>query len=190
MDKKFDPENFDKLKNPERLKWENPDVIWEKMELKKPEVFVDVGCGIGFSAIPFAKKMPVGIVFACDVNEVMLDMLKNELERTTVKNIKPVLMEEVKIPLAGGTADAALMQNLYHEFNHAADNLDECKRILKSGGTIAVIDWKPVETPFGPPLEIRIEAEKIQGDMEKAGFEVLRNLDIFPYHTFVLARKP
>ncbi|MEE8483570.1 MAG: SAM-dependent methyltransferase, partial [Nitrospinota bacterium] len=55
---KFDPKEKDKLKNPERLQRENPDLIWKTLALENPKNFIDIGCGVGFSAIPFSKKMP------------------------------------------------------------------------------------------------------------------------------------
>lgn len=190
LDKKFNPKSVDKLKNPERLQWENPEVIWENLSVENPAVFIDVGCGIGFASIPFAGKMPDGTIYASDSSSEMLDMLKVELEKAGAKNVKPLLMEEVKIPLPDGIADVVFQQNLYHELEQPTDNLNEYRRLLKSGGVMTVIDWKPTNTPFGPPLHIRVSATKIETDLVKSGFDFVKKLDVFPYHSFVVAVKP
>ncbi len=190
LDKKFNPESVDKLRNPERLERENPEVIWENLPAENLETLVDVGCGIGFTAIPFARKMRDGTVYACDANSEMLDMLKAELEKAGVKNVKPLLMEEVEIPLPDGMADVVFMQNLYHELDQPMDNLNECKRLLKSGGVMAVIDWKALEMPFGPPTDIRVESIKIETALIETGFNFVKNLDVFSCHSFVVAVKP
>ena len=187
IEKKFDPKKFEKLKKPERLDREDPEVIWEKMGLKSDTTFIDIGCGVGFAAIPFAKKMTEGVVYACDISEEMLAMLKNELIDAGVKNVKTVKMDEASVPLPDSIADGALMQNLHHELDNAVDNLKECRRLLKPGGIVAVIDWKPMETPGGPPPEIRVDAKKIEKDMVDAGFDSVKSLDVFPYHSFVVA---
>lgn len=187
IEKKFDPKKFAKLKKPERLDREDPEVIWENIGLKSDSTFIDIGCGIGFAAIPFARKMESGVVYACDLSADMLAMLDQELADAGVKNVKSVKMDEVNVPLPSGIADGALMQNLHHEFDNAVDNLKECARLLKPGGVMAVIDWKPMETPGGPPLEIRVDVKRIERDMVDAGFSAVKSLDVFPYHSFVIA---
>jgi ubiquinone/menaquinone biosynthesis C-methylase UbiE len=185
--KKFDPKSFEKLKKPERFQNENPDVIWENIRLKSDSIFIDIGCGVGFAAIPFARRMPDGTIYACDLEDEMLEMLKTELDSAGVKNVTPVKMEEVGVPLPDAIADSVLMQNLYHELDHGIDNLKECRRLMKKGGLMAVLDWKPMETPGGPPLEIRVEAKRIEEDLLEAGFNFVKSLELFPYHSFIVA---
>jgi hypothetical protein len=49
--------------------------------------------------------------------------------------------------------------------------LCEAHRILRDGGTAAVIHWRyDVETPAGPPLGIRPKPEQCAGSAEWAGF--------------------
>ena len=189
MDKKFNPKSFEKLKKPERKQNENPELIWENMGLKADSTFIDIGCGVGFAAMPFAKKMPEGLVYACDISSEMLENLKKEIIEAGVKNVAPVKMDEVRCPLPDAIADAVLMQNIHHELENAIDNLKECRRLMKPGGVMAVIDWKPMETPGGPPLEIRVEAGKIEKDFIAAGFNSVKSLDVFQYHNFVIAEK-
>lgn len=188
IEKKFNPKMFERLKNPERLDREDPEIIWENIGLEVDSTFIDIGCGVGFAAIPFAKKMPDGVVYACDISEEMLSMLKKELVDAGVKNVQTVKMDEVSVPLPDGVADGALMQNLHHELDSAIDSLKECGRLLKPGGVMAVMDWKPMETPGGPPLEIRVDSKKIENDLADAGFDSVTSLDVFPYHSFVTAK--
>ena len=188
IDKKFDPKSFKKLKKPERKQNENPELIWENMGLKADSTFIDIGCGVGFAAMPFAEKMPEGLVYACDISAEMLENLKKEIIEAGVKNVAPVKMDEVSVPLPDAVADAVLMQNIHHELESAIDNLKECRRLMKPGGVMAIMDWKPVETPGGPPLEIRVEAAKIEKDLSEAGFSSVKSLDVFPYHNFIVAK--
>lgn len=190
MEKKFDPKHAEKLKNPARLKHENPDFIWEKLGLDRPTCVVDAGCGLGFSAIPFAKKMPDGVVYACDISREMLDALSEEIKSMGINNVRPLLMEEVKIPLNDGCADALIMQNLHHELDAAVENLKECARVLRNGGRISIIDWKKKPSEFGPPLELRVSEKKIGSDLREAGFTQIVSLGGLPHHSFLTACKP
>jgi ubiquinone/menaquinone biosynthesis C-methylase UbiE len=190
MEKKFNPAEIDKLRDPRRLEVENPSVIWDHLGLTDPACVVDVGCGAGFCAIPFAGKTPAGKIYACDISQEMLDAMTKESQTAGVKNIFPVLVEEDKIPLDPGIADALLMQNIHHELHSAVDSLRECRRVLRDGGRIAVIDWKKEAMDFGPPLVIRVSSKKIGSDLREAGFVQIEAFETLPYHSFIIAKKP
>ncbi len=189
MDRKFNPREVDKLRRPERYERENPDTIWAQMALEEPDAFVDIGAGIGFAAVPFAKKMPGGKVYACDLVQEMLDILRAEAEQAGVKNIDLVKMEEVRIPLPDGIADGVLMQNLHHELLHPVESLRECRRIMKDNGRLAIIDWKKEPMEAGPPQDIRVTAETIERHMKEAGFVWVTHNDVLPFHYFIIGVK-
>jgi len=189
-EKKFDPKMFEKLKNPERLERENPEIIWGLLALESPDCIIDIGAGVGFTAIPFARKLKEGTVWACDISTEMLAELKKEIDsKEPDLRVKPLLSGEVDVPLPGLIADAVIMLNLHHEFDSAHKNMLEAKRLLKIGGKVAIIDWKKEETPAGPPLEIRVTAETIKKDLAEAGFIKIKEHTDLPYHTFIVGIK-
>ncbi len=187
--RKFDFRDVDKLRRPERLQRENPEVIWEQMALDDPSVFVDIGAGIGFAAVPFARKMPKGKIYACDLEQEMLNILRAEAESSGVGNIHLVKMEEVNIPLPDAIADGVLMQNLHHELHHPVASLAECRRIMKDGAKIAIIDWKKEPMEAGPPQELRLSASDIEAHLKEAGFAWVTHNEVLPLHHFIIAVK-
>jgi ubiquinone/menaquinone biosynthesis C-methylase UbiE len=189
-EKKFDPKMLDKLKNPERLERENPEIIWKLLALENPDCIIDIGAGVGFTAIPFAKKLESGTVWACDISEEMLAELHKEIGINGPDlKVKPLLTGEVDVPLPASIADAVIMLNLHHEFDSAHKNMLEAKRLLKTGGKVAIIDWKKEETPAGPPLDIRVTFEEINKDLTAAGFTAIEQHTALPFHTFVVGIK-
>ena len=40
--------------------------------------------------------------------------------------------------------------------------IKEVKRLLKSNGKLAIVEIKKEDTPFGPPLDMRISPEKLR----------------------------
>ncbi len=99
-------------------------------------------------------------------------------------------MDEVKVPLDSGISDCVYSQNIYHEFHQLEASLAEFMRLLKPGGKFVAIDWKPGDTPHGPPQEVRVPTQKIMGDLAKCGFVAVKSHDVLPYHSFVTALKP
>ncbi len=188
---KFDPKKIDRLKDPERLRYLNPDTIWEIIGQDSDNLnnLVDIGAGIGYFAVPFSRKIPDGRVYACDISEEMLGHLSEALKVEGADNVTPLKSDEVKVPLPDGAADLVLMANLHHELEHPEESLTECHRLLRAGGLLAVIDWKPEETPMGPPVPIRIPPDQVRRQMENAGFREIRSHPRLPYHYFITSRR-
>lgn len=191
---KFDIKKLDKLKDPLRLESMNPEKLWEVVgpqtgaEHKDVEDVVDIGAGIGFYALPFAKHIK-GTVYACDISEEMLSHLEVAVEEAKLNNVKAVHSEEVNVPLSDGIADLVLMANLHHELDFPENSLKECLRLLRPGGRLAIMDWKPIETEKGPPVHIRIPEPEVIKQLSDAGYEKIEEHDIFPFHYVITSLK-
>ena len=182
---KFDISRLERLRDPERLETMNPDKIWAVLaDGLIINTLVDIGVGIGFFAIPFARKIKRGKVYGCDLHPEMLKYLEAAMEKEGVDNIEPVRCGEVEVPLEDGIADVVIMVNLHHELDFRDRSLAECRRLLRSGGKVAVIDWKPIQTEHGPPMEIRIPPEQVLEELTAAGFQRTAEHDIMPNHYF------
>lgn len=180
---KFHPEHLERLRDPARLATQSPDALWRVLSdgLQVCTV-VDLGAGVGFFALPIAKHLPGGTVYACDVSPEMLMHLQEAIRQEGASNVKAVQTEEVHVPLADGIADVMLMVNLHHELDFRDQTLAECRRLLRPGGRLAVVDWKPTATEKGPPVEVRFDPAHVRGELEAAGFHDVRAHDIMPDH--------
>lgn len=58
----------------------------EKLNLKRTDIVLDIGCGTGRLTIPIAKR--VKTVYGIDVSKKMLKIVKTESEKEGLKNIK------------------------------------------------------------------------------------------------------
>ncbi|HMA67988.1 MAG TPA: class I SAM-dependent methyltransferase, partial [Desulfosalsimonadaceae bacterium] len=155
-DRKFNPRHIDILNDPQRKKTMKPDTLWELVNLDNPGVLVDVGAGTGFFACLFAEKMAGGTVYACDTSDELIAWMQENLSSACRERVIPVKSEEAAIPLADDLADLAYMINLHHELERPQELLVEVRRLVKPGGKVLIVDWKPEETPEGPPLSIRV----------------------------------
>ena len=156
------------------------------LNIKDPQVLVDIGAGTGFFASLFSKKMNQGKIYACDSAEVMVDWMKENLSDD---KIIPVKSNEASIPLPDGIADIVYMINVYHELEEPDKVIAESYRILKNGGKIAIIDWKSQETPEGPSASIRIPKDTVIRDINNVGFINVEDHEILEYHYFLVGNK-
>lgn len=185
---KFNPKKLKKLNNPDRYLDQPPELIWGKFDLKDPKILVDIGAGTGFFSIPFLQRMSQGKIFACDISDVMLQWMVENVCKTH-PNIIPKKMEESKVDLPDGEADLVFMFNLHHELKDPEALLGECHRLLKPKGRIAVIDWIKKEMNQGPPESIRCLPEEVAQQMKDTRFDEVEILTFMPKHFMVIATK-
>lgn len=153
---------------------------------------VDLGAGSGFYTIEAAKKVgPRGMIYAVDVQQELLNKLKNSASLVGLKNIEVVWGNIEKI---GGTklreaiADRVIISNTLFQISpNDRDNLAlETKRLLKSGGKLMIIDWM-AGSPLSPKTLVpRLLAE---GVFQKAGFVLEKSFDAGDHHYGIIFKK-
>ncbi len=180
MPHKFDAAKAHVLDRPERMQFLDPETIFDMIGLEKEMVFADLGCGTGFFSMPASSR--VKEVVALDVQEDMLEILRNKIKKEGIKNIRTILSEESSIPLPAGSVDVLFMANVFHELENKSSILREGKRVLAAGGKLVIIDWKKIEMDFGPPLEERLDEQEVISVCGKSGFEVLMKKEAGPYN--------
>ncbi len=190
MPHKFDPKNIEKLDNSERARWQGVEVFLEVVQPRMGMSYADIGCGSGYFTLPVAERIgPEGRIYAVDLLPEMLQELERRAQARGLKNIIAVRSSEREIPLPEACVDVAYSINLFHELEVPDAFLREIWRILKPGGSLFLVDWKPIETPMGPPLEVRVSLETLWEALHTAGFEHLREHGIYTYHYVVEGTK-
>lgn len=172
-EKKFNPDKLQKLNNPDRLIDLPPEFLFSKTGITRPQTILDIGAGTGFYSIQLVKYFKNCKVIACDIAQVMLDWI-NENVVNDFPDISTLLMSENQIPVEDNVADMTIMLNLHHELDDPEKMLTECKRILKPGGKILISDWKKEEMPMGPPLDIRCNPEDIAEQLRVCGYNNIK----------------
>ncbi len=78
MTHKFDARNAEILDSQDRMEFLNTDMILGKIGLDGEMVLGDLGCGTGYFPIPASLR--VKKVYALDVQQEMLDILKQDMQ--------------------------------------------------------------------------------------------------------------
>lgn len=188
MPRKFDPKNIERLDTPERAQWQSIEAFLKVLQPQAGMTYADIGCGPGYFTLPVAEHLdPTGKVYAIDLQPEMLRELERRAQARGLNNIITVRSREREIPLPAACVEIACLANTFHELEDPVAFLQEIRRILKPGGRLLVIDWKPLETPMGPPLSERVPLENIFQALQAAGFRRLREHAIYPYHHVIEA---
>ncbi len=191
MPHKFDPKNVERLDNPERARWQSVEKFLELLQPWAGMSYADIGCGVGYFTLPVAERIGShGRVYAVDIQAEMLEELARRAHARGLSNILTVRCTDREIPITSDSVDACCLANAFHELENPSVFLREIHRLLKPGGRFFVIDWKPIETPMGPPLSERVPLERLMENVRAAGFVRLREHEIYPYHYVLEARRP
>lgn len=187
IEKKFDSQKLQRLNNPQRLNEIPPDYIWGKLNTEKADVLVEIGAGTAFFSIAFLQQANASKIYACDISEVMIGWIKENIV-SKYPEIIPLQTEEVFIPLDDEIADIVFTINLHHELENPDKTINEAYRILRPGGKVFIVDWKK-GPPTGPPEEIRWMPEQVSDQLANAGFKNVDFYNELPMHFLVIGQK-
>lgn len=113
-----------------------------RLKLKGNETVVDVGSGSGFYSIALAEMLPGGRVFAIDLAPAMIAKLDRlAAGRRLGSRIESGVADGSAIPLADACADACISVAALHHMSDPRQCLREMCRILRQGGTLAILEW-------------------------------------------------
>lgn len=184
----MDPARIARLRDPERLKTLPPEAVWEALPpINAAGTIVDIGAGVGYLTLPFARRLPGCRVVACDILPGMLELLAAAAAQEGLANVETLAMEATRVPLSDGSADLVAMAQVHHELSDPPALLADCRRLLKPGGMLAIIDWKDEETGKGPTPGRRVPETVIREQMSGAGFGAIASHPLFQHHTFLTA---
>jgi ubiquinone/menaquinone biosynthesis C-methylase UbiE len=190
-DRRFPAAQAHRLEDPARLEWLPPGEVLALLNIAPGEIIADVGAGTGYFALPMAGRAGnKGRVIAVDAQSEMLEWIRNKMRSAGLENIQLVHAEAESTTLPGASCDLVFMANVWHEFPNRQAVLAEAARVLKPGGRLAILDWRPdVEREAGPPLEHRIAVENCVHEMEDAEFQPVAMGNVGEYSWLVIGTR-
>ena len=137
------------------------DKLFHELDLQKGISFLDVASGRGAYSLAVSDIIgPQGNVFSVDLWTEGIEMLKTAAQERGIENITAFVSDVGRrIPVEDQSIDVCLIATALHDF--VEDRIDrevltEIVRVVKPAGILAVMEFKKIDGPPGPPKHIRL----------------------------------
>jgi hypothetical protein len=119
----------------------------------------------------------------------MIEAIKRRVEKAALKHVVPILGTQSD-PRVHGPVDAVLIVDSFHEMRQPVVMLRKIAAAMKPNGRLGIVEFTKKGLGPGPPMEERVEPERVIRDAEAAGLRLLSTETIPPYqYMLVFARK-
>jgi predicted methyltransferase len=182
----FPPELLGQLEGPDRDAFQRPDQVMDALHIAEGSVVADLGAGGGWFTVRIARRVgPNGRVYAEDIQNEMVESIRRRVQREELRNVTTVLGTPVDPQIPEGALDAALIVDAYHEMEQPIALLKNVAKALKPGGVIGIVNFTKDGGGPGPPMEERVDPDKVIADARAAGL-VLRSHETFLRYQYLL----
>lgn len=178
------------LERPEREEEENTSILLKNMDIRPTDVIADIGAGSGYHVFKMAPRANQGTICAVDIQDEMLQALREKKEARNIDNIKIIKGSEKSVNLPENSVDKVLMVDVYHEFNYPKEMIASIKKALRPEGELFLIEYRGEDRTV-PIKELHkmTEAQAVK-EMKAAGLRLKENMDNLPWqHCMVFIKK-
>lgn len=185
----FPPEQLGMLEGPDRDAWQRPDQIMDALQIAEGSAVADLGAGGGWFTIRLASRVgPNGLVYAEDVQPQMIEAIKRRVKRAELTNVRTILGTPSD-PLLPAPVDAVLIVDAYHEMAQPVVMLRNVAAALKPNGRLGIVEFKKDGWGPGPPMDERVDPERVIRDADAAGLRLISTETFLPYQYMLVFGK-
>lgn len=186
----FAPLALGLLEAPDRDQWQRPDLIMDALNIADGSVAAEIGAAGGWFTVRLARRVgPNGLIYAEDIQPVMIDAIARRVLRENLRNVRTVLGGSKDPNLPPGL-DAVLIADAYHEMDDPVAVLANAGECLKPQGRLGVVEFDPGGGGPGPDADQRVRPEAVVAAAEKAGLVLVRREDVPPFQYLLVFGRP
>jgi ubiquinone/menaquinone biosynthesis C-methylase UbiE len=187
----FPPLDLGLLEGADRDQWQKPEEIMDALKIAEGSIVADLGAGGGWFTVQLARRVgQSGLVYAEDIQPLMIEAIKRRVQRENLTNVRTILGTPKDSQLPKGL-DAVLIVGAYHEMEDPVAVLRNAADSLKPQGRIGVVDFSAGAGGPGPEPDQRVDPETVVRGATAANLEVIARETIPPFmFMLVLGKAP
>ncbi len=177
-----------------REKEEKLSLLIKSLDLKPGMVIADIGAGSGVISVLMAEKvLPDGKVIAVDVQQEMLDRLRDNLKKLKITNVEPLKGTQKTTQLKPSSVDLAIMVDVYHELEQPYEMLLDISKSLKPGGRCVFVEYRKEDPEVPIKLVHKMSEEQVKKEAASVefGLKWSKTIGVLPWqHVIVFEKLP
>jgi ubiquinone/menaquinone biosynthesis C-methylase UbiE len=185
----MDATGADWLERNNRNDEENTSLAISKLPINSKSVIADIGAGSGYYTFRIAQKLTEGKVYAVEIQDEFINLLKKKKLQKEIKNVEVVKGTEQNPNLPANSIDLAIMIDVYHELAYPQEMLSALANALKPNGKVLLLEYR-AEDPTVAIKELhKMSVKQVNKEMEANGFKLFKREDFLPIQHFLLYEK-
>ena len=178
------------LDRDEREKEEQPTTMVAALNLHSGEMVADLGAGSGRISFMMAQRVaPGGKVFAIDIQDEMLQTIRQRAQSKKIMNVETIKSEERDPHLPANSVDMVLMVDVYHELAYPYETMLKVRDALKPRGQVVFVEYRK-EDPKVPIKEVhKMSVEQLEKEMRAVGLVRVQTIETLPIQHIVFFEK-
>ena len=130
---------------------------------------LEAGCGVGAQTVTLAKRSPDAFFTSVDIAPDSLEAAKAATKAACLTNVRFEQADVFDLPFASESFDHIFVCFLLEHLPSPVAALITLMRLLKTGGSVTVIEGDHGSTYFHPDSEAAHEAIKCQVELQRLG---------------------
>ena len=148
---------------------------------KSGSVVLEAGCGVGAQTKIIATKNPDSKFLSIDISEDSIEEAKQMAETLNINNVTFRQADLYNLPFENDTFESIIVCFVLEHLTNPKQALFELKRVLKTGGTIIVIEGDHGSTFFHPDSKSAMSAINCQVQLQsKSGGNSNIGRELYP----------
>ena len=142
---------------------------------------LEAGCGVGSQTVTLAKNSPGAFITSVDISKHSISEAKRKTEAAGVKNVRFQQGDIFSLPFENGSFDHIFVCFVLEHLLKPKEALSFLKDLLKTGGTITVIEGDHGSAFFYPESDQASRAIQCQVELQKrAGGNAMIGRQLYP----------
>ena len=173
------------FEDPDRHKWQRPEEVIKKMNIRLSDEIADIGAGTGYFTRRFAFAALAGKATGLDVEPSMVQYMNEDAQKLDLKNYEARVVKTDDPELGNNTTDIVFLCDTYHHIENRVEYFSKVAGSLKNDGRLIIVDFYKKELPYGPPSHHKLAKEIVISELEESGYKLLRSHGFLPYQYFL-----
>ncbi len=172
-----------------RQQEENPRQAIDSMPLLANSVVADIGAGTGYYTFRIAQKIPLGKVYAVEVQDAMITQLESKKQVAKQDNVIIVKGDNFSSNLPANSIDLAIMVDVYHELEYPHEMLMAIRKALKPSGKLLLLEYRAEDNSIPIKPLHKMSVAQANKELRANGFQLYQRKEFLPIQHYLLYKK-